>query len=134
MSDRVPGMGTPLPSLSSGSNRSSNLNSFDPGFELPDLHQAQLDWDGVDCVLADLDDFAAIIEIQGRDATGKAVKVEDVVTARDLLVAGGFTAVQCTYRFADQVWSDTLIREKDGVRFLRMLDPARVSGSDTMPA
>ena len=100
---------------------------FDPSFELPDLHQTQLDWNALDCVLADLDDFASIVEIQGRDAADEAVAVDDIVEAREQFVAGALTALQIVYRFADQVWCDTLMRERTGARLLRMLDPARAN-------
>ena len=89
--------------------------------DLPVLQEADLDWDGVDCVLADLDDFTDINQIQGRVATGSPSPIGDIVTARDRLVAGDVAALQIVYRFADQSWVDTLLRHDHGARLLRML-------------
>lgn len=103
--------------------------AFDAKVELPDLHQAQLDWPAVDCVLADLDDFAAIIEIQGRDARGNMVAVHDILAAQEQFVTGALLALQIVYGFADQVWCDTLMRENTGARLVRLLEPARTNES-----
>lgn len=91
----------------------------------PDLHQSQLDWDALDCVLADFDDLTAIVQIQGRDAQGAEVALVGIVDARDKFVSGSLQALQVVYHFADQVWCDTLLREPTGARLLRMLNPAR---------
>ena len=101
--------------------------AFDPSSNLPQLHESDLDWDAVDCVLADLDDFAACIEILGRDDAGKSAIFNNMVAARDSLVDGTSQAIQVMYQFADQVWIDTLLRQPGGARLLRMADATRSS-------
>lgn len=97
------------------------------------LNEAYLDWDALDCVLADLDDFSAVHQIQARDALGREVAVGDLVEARDQLVARKLSAVQVVYGFADQVWCDTFILKANGAQLSRMLDPNRVEDSSTIP-
>ena len=116
MSDRVH-----LPVLGSPPRSSDELLSQD---DLPTVMQETLDWDGVDCVLADLDDFTEIREVLGRGADGKPTAIDDIVQARHDFVAGSWHGLQITYAFADQVWIDTLLREPDGARLLRMVAPA----------
>ena len=97
------------------------LSPFEPSFELPKLHEAELDWDGVDCVLADLDDFAELLKLQARGTKGQQFDLQDLVIARDQFVAGELQALQILYRFADQVWIDTLLRQANGARLVRMI-------------
>jgi hypothetical protein len=91
---------------------------------LPDLSEADLDWDAVDCVLADLDDFVEIRELIGRPADGHPIPLADLVAARDQLVAGELHGLQVTYVFADATWIDTLLRTETGARLLRMAAPS----------
>lgn len=97
------------------------VEAFDASRELPELHEASLDWEDVDCVLADLDDFVEIIELQGRSPEGAVLRCEDLIAARDRFVGGQLQGLQITYRFADQTWIDTLLREPSGARLLRMV-------------
>lgn len=91
---------------------------------LPELNEASLDWDELDCVLADLDDFANVLSIMGREVgnenTPTDLKLSDIVKARELFVAGTLVALQIRYEFADSVWFDTLLREPTGARLVRM--------------
>lgn len=91
------------------------------GFALPNLHHADLDWDGLDCVLADLDDFTTIVELQGRNATGEVAALQGIEEARDQLVDRTLIGLQIVYRFADQTWCDTLMATASGARLSRML-------------
>ena len=91
--------------------------------DLPEISQAELDWDDVDCVLADLDDFTEIREMLGRGADGKPTAIDDIVVARDQFVSGHWHGLQITYAFADEVWIDTLLREPSGAKLLRMAAP-----------
>ncbi len=88
--------------------------------ELPPLHEGALSWEELDCVLADLDDFAVVQDIAGRNALGEESKIADIVTARDLFVAGDLHGLQIHYEFADKLWVDTLLRESSGARLVRM--------------
>jgi len=97
--------------------------------ELPDLQEASLDWDAVHCVLADLDDFVTLVELQGRDAHGTIVALQEIPLALQQLQDGTVVALQIVYQFADQVWCDTLMREPQGARLLRMLSPLQAEES-----
>ena len=91
------------------------------GKDLPVLHEAELDWDGLDCALADIDDFADVSEILGRDAQGNALPYQDIVEARNDFVDGILVGLQLTYTFVDEVWLDTLLRSEKGASLVRML-------------
>lgn len=93
--------------------------------ELPPLHETTLDWDGVDCLLADIDDLTEVIDMRARTVEGHAVPQSDLVEARDGLRRGALAALQITYAFADQTWSDTLLVGTEGIRLLRMVNPMR---------
>lgn len=95
---------------------------FDASRELPALQEAALDWDDLDCVLADLDDFAEILDLRGRNGREMESAPIDIVAARDALVSGELQGLQIRYAFADQVWVDTLLREDGGARLVRMID------------
>lgn len=92
----------------------------EPGMNLPTLHESALDWEELDCVLADLDDFAVIEDIACRSATGEETKLSDLVLARDRFVAGDYHGLQVHYEFADTLWVDTFLREATGARLVRM--------------
>jgi len=91
---------------------------------LPTLNEANLDWDELDCVLADLDDFASILSIVGKEAghenTPRDKRIGILSEARDLFVAGTLVALQVRYEFADKTWFDTFLRESTGARLVRM--------------
>lgn len=92
--------------------------------KLASLNEASLDWDELDCVLADLDDFANVLSIMGKEAghenTPQDRVFAGIVEARDLFVAGTLVALQIRYEFADSTWFDTLMREPTGARLVRM--------------
>lgn len=96
--------------------------------KLASLNEANLDWDELDCVLADLDDFANVLSIMGKEAghenTPKDRALTNVVEARDLFVAGTLVALQIRYEFADATWFDTLLRQPTGARLVRMPEDA----------
>ncbi len=92
----------------------------EPGIDLPTLHESALDWEELDCVLADLDDFARIEDIACRSANGEETKLIDMVLARDRFVAGDYHGLQIHYEFADTLWVDTFLREATGARLVRM--------------
>ena len=109
------------------------MNSDLPSSALPELQHAELDTDDLDCVLADLDDFAEVIEIQGRDPAGKLERLHDLLRARDGFHARRYVALQILYRFADQTWSDTLLRTAKGAKLVRMPSPARAVEHEAPP-
>ena len=101
--------------------------------ELPVLNEAHLNWDELDCVLADLDDFAHVLSIVGKEAghenTPRDLRLDSVVRARDLFVAGELVALQIRYEFADTIWFDTFLRQAAGAQLVRMPEPE--SGCET---
>tara|TARA_R110002096_G_scaffold239101_1_gene430710 strand:- start:70976 stop:71317 length:342 start_codon:yes stop_codon:yes gene_type:complete len=96
----------------------------EPPIQLPTLNEANLDWEELDCVLADLDDFAIVLSIIAKEAgnenTPRDKRIATIASARDLLVAGDVVALQVRYEFADQTWFDTYLREPTGARLVRM--------------
>ena len=108
------------PGAPSASTSTDAASGEDGAINLPDVMQESLDWDGVDCVLADLDDFVTIRELIARGSNGKPESVSDLVEARNDFVAGRWHGLQITYEFADELWIDTLLREPGGARLLRM--------------
>ncbi len=92
----------------------------DPSADTPELHEAILDNDGVDCVLADLDDFAEDLEVYAKSPNGDTHRLSDIVEARDDFLRGRFVGLQLMYRFADRLWVDTLLRADGGARLVRM--------------
>lgn len=103
----------------------------DPGFdtsELPVFQEGRLDRDGLDCLLADLDDLTELIEIRikGVDGVQDTPAGTDLLKARRLLLDGHAGALQIIYRFADRTWCDTLIADGEETKLLRLEDPRRV--------
>lgn len=96
--------------------------------ELPVFQEARLDRDGLDCLLADLDDLTELVEIRLKSSgTGSdAALASDLLTARSMLLDGRVGALQIVYRFADRTWCDTLIADGEQTRLLRLEDPMRV--------
>lgn len=90
------------------------------GSELPVFQEGELDWEALDCLLADLDDFAELVLLRAKDPSGAHRQPRDIVAARDGLVSGELAALQLVYHFADDTWSDTLVRTGGGARLLRL--------------
>lgn len=112
-----------LPVISNGGAGSAPARPIgvdDPSADTPALHEAVLDDDGVDCVLADLDDFAENLEVYAKSADGGTEQLADIVHARDGFRRGRFVGLQLMYRFADRLWVDTLLRADGGARLVRM--------------
>jgi hypothetical protein len=108
-----------LPVISNAS-PSDTTQPLREGLALPELHEAELDWEALDCVLADLDDFVEVVELRGRDAAGAPSAPANLPAARDELVAGQLSSLQVSYRFLDRDWIDTLLRSPTGARLVRM--------------
>lgn len=90
---------------------------------LPTLHEELLDFEALDCVLADLDDFVKIRELIARPPQGTPEKVDDLLLAREGFLSGRWHGLQVTYEFADEIWIDTFLKEPNGARLLRMAAP-----------
>ncbi len=101
---------------------------FDEVLELPDLQESNLDCETLDCVLADLDDFAQVLDLKALTCNGETVGMEDIVEARDGFVSGRYKRLKIQYRFAEQVWVDTVIRRKGEILLIRMLEQERCKG------
>lgn len=54
------------------------------------------------------------VQIQEREEQGGEVALTGSVDACEPLVLGSLRALQVVYRFADQIWCDTLFREPTG--------------------
>lgn len=100
-----------------------------PDPDLPPFQEARLDRDGLDCLLADLDDLTELVEIRTKSRTTGADSPAalDLLAARQALLDGQVGALQIIYRFADRTWCDTLIADGSDTRLLRFENPMRVS-------
>lgn len=102
----------------------------DPGLpdELPPVHTGVLDGDGLAELLADLTSLCEIDEIRGRTPPGSpplAAAPRDLADAFERLREGELTAIQVRYRHADEAWLDTISRESNDYRIVRIADPVR---------
>lgn len=121
-------MARSLPVLQAPRTSHHDHQSAQENSELPVFQEAQLDRDGLDCLLADLDDLSELIEIRIKSSDGltDASARPDLLTARRLLLDRRVAALQIIYRFADRIWCDTLIADGDETRLLRLEDPRHV--------
>lgn len=101
-------------------------NSCDnePPLELPDVHKATLDADGLAALFADLAALPGAVEVRLKAAPTQ--RAEDAGTALErahgLLRDGLVRGVQLIYAFDGQVWCDTLLRRGDGFALVRMAE------------
>lgn len=92
--------------------------------DLPELQDAMLDDTSLGLLLSDLSEHAEVLEIRTKGgATATAEQVSDLTSAASLLKAGAVRAIQLTYVFDGEVWTDTLMRTPAGVRLVRMAAP-----------
>jgi ferredoxin-type protein NapG len=98
--------------------------------ELAELHQGELDDDGLRALFRDLDSFAEIEEIRLKQAADlraapASPNLDDALT---LLLAREVRGAQLRYRFGGEFWCDTVLSTPNGHRVVRMAEPARPSG------
>lgn len=95
------------------------MNQVEP---LPALWDKLLDLQTLDQYFQDLAKHAQIISIQEKHAATEYVQegTLDLTAAREKVMAGVTRAVQIRYRFDDQEWCDTLLRQPTGVKLVRM--------------
>jgi hypothetical protein len=93
--------------------------------ELPPVHQASLAWSVVDELFDDLAALAQHVEVRLK-LVGRAraeAGTTDLAGARRALVDGSAIGAQIRYVHAGQPWCDTLVREAEGLRLIRMASP-----------
>jgi hypothetical protein len=97
------------------------------GPELPPLHQAVLDAATLAAYFADLAQCAEALQVHAR-LTGAERGAPPVPMslgeACDALRGGTAKALQVRYRYQGAVWFDTLLGSPEGVRIVRMQEPA----------
>jgi MauM/NapG family ferredoxin protein len=97
----------------------------DPSIELPDLHEAMLDEDGLRSLFRDLDSVTRIERVRckvARDAHATKGEVS-ASEALALLLSGAVRGVQVWYRYDEQRWCDTILRTPQGHRVVRVASP-----------
>jgi hypothetical protein len=91
---------------------------------LPELHDALLDAATVEQLFQDLAACARISEIlpkfSRREMVREAGTPLSLEEARELLMSGRVRGLQIRYRYQDADWWDTLMRQPEGVRIVRI--------------
>ena len=103
--------------------------------DLPDLHAQRLDEATVAALFADIAALSGPVEVRVKGAAARraGAALISLAEARIAWEAGGWEAgaweagavraVQLRYVYEGTVWLDTLIREPDGARLVRMRQP-----------
>jgi hypothetical protein len=102
--------------------------SSDPAaaIELPSVHMAVLNADEVRDLFRDLSLVARILEVRvkGHPTAYGSTTPWTLVQARDALAARSVSGIQIRYAHQADVWCDTLMHSDEGVRLVRIKDPA----------
>lgn len=96
------------------------MNQLEP---LPTIWDKLLDLSTLDQYFKDLATHAEIISVQEKQSPTEYVHENslDLSVAREKVMSGEARAVQVRYRFEEQEWCDTLIRQASGIKLVRML-------------
>jgi Pyruvate/2-oxoacid:ferredoxin oxidoreductase delta subunit len=99
--------------------------------ELPELHEAELDEDGLRSLFRDLEALTEIDEVRLKQTAGQSAGTSGAAPADvlELLLAGRVRGVQIRYRYQHESWCDTILRSPGGHRVVRLADPGRPTGS-----
>lgn len=89
---------------------------------LPELHQSIIDNETVVCLFRDIAACTQVIEVLPRYASQQLIEDRSVSLdqGRQLLMEGQARAVQIRYRYDGAEWWDTLIRQPNGVKIVRI--------------
>jgi len=89
---------------------------------LPTIWDKLLDPATLDQYFKDLATHAEMISVQVKQSPTEYVldNIMDLSAAREKVMTGDTRAVQIRYRFEEQEWCDTLIRQASGVKLIRM--------------
>ena len=97
---------------------------------LPDVYQAELDAATLAQLVSDLETFAEVLEIRETGASRAYGETAPLSLARatERLASGAVRGVQVRYRHEGGLWMDTLMRQGDVTRLVRLRVPDRASG------
>lgn len=89
---------------------------------LPTLWDKLLDPETLEQYFNDLATYAQIISLQEKQSPDEYVRENTIslLEAHEKVISGSVRAIQIRYRFEQQEWCDTLIRQKSGVKLVRM--------------
>lgn len=92
------------------------------GMRLPELNQAVLDPETLDQLFRDIARCTQVLEVIPRFSRQQLVEHCSISLqqGRKLLRSGEARAIQLRYRYEEAEWWDTLIREREGVRIVRI--------------
>jgi len=94
------------------------------GPPLPELHEAHLDDELLDALVADIDSLCELESLRARPAPGSSPEPPtSLAEARDRLRRGELAALQLRYRHGGERWLDTISPASGGYRLVRLRDP-----------
>ena len=88
---------------------------------LPPMHEATLNAQEVTALFDDLEQFATAVQLIARSAAGnKPDQSTQLGSACNLLLGGNVSKLQVRYQWQNAHWIDTLQRQPDGFRLVRI--------------
>ena len=95
------------------------------GITLPDLNQALLDSETLDCLINDLLSIARITEVQIKQTATQYTpkRLWDLSEAVGLLRSGQIRGMQVRYDYDGRSWCDTLLCRADKCQLIRIIQP-----------
>ncbi len=107
------------------------MNDAEQKPPLPELHAAKIDAATLAALLEDLEAFTQIEEVlvKGGARTFAPLGDAGLRAAAELLVRGEIRGFQVRYRHEGAEWRDTLLRDGEGFRLVRMATPPEVASA-----
>ncbi len=93
--------------------------------ELPPMSEALLDERAVSALFDDIGALGELLDVQlkGGARSRASDAACDLSSAKDALLSGATRAVQLRYRHKDTVWWDTLLRQGQHIKLVRIEAP-----------
>lgn len=89
-------------------------------FDLPELHQSDLDSDALWRLFDEWARFASVIEVRAKGGPAMSSSALDLEGARSGLGSGSLRGVQVVYTWESETWVDTVLARPGGFRVTRM--------------
>ncbi len=128
----LPNADRPTPAQLASTLTSEPTEPPEPEIVLPDLHEAELDEQGLRALFHDLSSAAEIEGVRVKQAAAERASTGQVTAsdALELLLARRVRGVQIRYRYQGESWCDTIMASPHGHRVVRLADPVRPAGLD----